>query len=148
MTDQTSPAAAKKVAMCDLQWSGERRFDLTGAGGGTVTIGGGVGPGPVETLLGALAACTCYDVLDILDKRRTPPTGIRVETRGDRAAAVPARLENASLVYHIEGADIAPEHAVRAVQLSVEKYCSVKNSLDPAMPVTWRVFLNGTDVTP
>jgi putative redox protein len=147
MTEPTT-APAKKIAVCDLQWTGERRFDITGAGGGTVTIGGGPGPGPVEALLGALAACTCYDVLDILDKRRTPPAAIRVETRGDRAAAVPARLENAELVYHVNGEGLAPEHVLRAVQLSVEKYCSVKNSLDPAMPVTWRVLLNGTDVTP
>jgi uncharacterized OsmC-like protein len=36
----------------------------------------------------------------------------------------------------------------RAVQLAVDKYCSVKMSLDPDIPVTWRVILNGADVTP
>jgi putative redox protein len=29
------------------------------------------------------------------------------------------------------------------VELSVTKYCSVRDSLDPAIPVTWSVVLNG-----
>ncbi len=144
----TAPTTAKKIARVDLAWAGERSFDFSGAGGHVVRIGAGGGPGPVETLLGALAACTAYDILDILDKRRTPPASLRIVTDGERANAVPARLVSADLVYHIDGDDIAPEHAVRAVQLAVDKYCSVKMSLDPAIPVTWRVILNGTDVTP
>lgn len=144
----TAPTTTKKVAHIELTWAGERSFDFHGAGGHVVRIGADGGPGPVETLLGALAACTCYDVLDILDKRRTPPKSVRVSTDGERAQTVPARLINAELVYQIDGDDIGPEHAVRAVQLAVEKYCSVKMSLDPEIPVTWRVILNGTDVTP
>jgi putative redox protein len=144
----TAPVATKKVARTDLTWVGERSFDVVGAGGHVIRIGAGGGPGPVETLLGALAACTCYDILDILDKRRTPPTAIRIETIGERANAVPARLVATEMTYHIDGADIAPEHAIRAVQLAVDKYCSVRLSLDPAIPVTWRIVLNGTDITP
>jgi putative redox protein len=144
----TAPAATKKIATASLTWAGERAFDVHGAGGDVIRIGAGNAPGPVETLLGALAACTCYDVLDILDKRRTPPTAMRVETIGERANAVPARVVAADMVYHIDGDAIGAEHAVRAVQLAVDKYCSVKMSLDPAIPVTWRVILNGTDVTP
>mgnify|MGYP002787210994 CR=1 FL=1 len=143
----TEPTPTKTIATISLTWAGERLFDIKGRGANTIRVGAPDCPGPVETLLGALAACTCYDVLDILDKRRTPPTAVRVETIGERANAVPARLINAELVYHIEGADIGPEHAKRAVDLAVEKYCSVRMSLDPAMPVTYRVILNGTDIT-
>lgn len=145
----TAPVTTKKIATAELTWVGGREFDVHGAGGRVMRIGAEGGPGPVEALLGALAACTCYDVLDILDKRRTPPTAVRVSTVGERATAtVPARVLNAELVYTIDGEGIGAEHAVRAVQLAVEKYCSVKMSLDPNIPVTWRVILNGTDVTP
>jgi putative redox protein len=143
----TAPGT-KKIATAQLTWVGERQFDIHGAGGHVIRIGANGGPGPVETLLGALAACTCYDVLDILDKRRTPPSSIQVSTTGERADAVPARIVAAELVYTITGDGIGADHAVRAVQLAVDKYCSVKMSLDPDIPVTWRVILNGADVTP
>jgi len=143
----TEPTSTKKTANASLTWVGERLFDIKGRDAGVIRIGAPNAPGPVETLLGALAACTCYDVLDILDKRRTPPTSMRIETTGVRADAVPARLISAEMVYHIDGADIGPEHAKRAVDLAVEKYCSVRMSLDPAMPVTYRIILNGEDIT-
>ena len=31
----------------------------------------------------------------------------------------------------------------RAVELAVTKYCSVRDSIDPAIPVTWSVIVNG-----
>ena len=34
-------------------------------------------------------------------------------------------------------------HAERAIDLAVNKYCSVKDSLDPALPVVWTLELNG-----
>ncbi len=143
----TTPTSTRKITTTSLHWAGERLFDIKGAAAGVIRIGAPGAPGPVETLLGALAACTCYDVLDILDKRRTPPTAVRIETTGERADAVPARLLSAELIYHIEGEGIGADHARRAVDLSVEKYCSVRMSLDPAIPVTYRVFLNGTEIT-
>jgi putative redox protein len=35
-------------------------------------------------------------------------------------------------------------HAERAIELAVTKYCSVRDSLDPNMPVTWSLELNGS----
>jgi putative redox protein len=34
-------------------------------------------------------------------------------------------------------------HAERAIELAVTKYCSVRNSLDPNVPVEWALELNG-----
>jgi putative redox protein len=34
-------------------------------------------------------------------------------------------------------------HAERAVELAVTKYCSVRDSLDPAIPITWSIELAG-----
>ena len=61
-------------------------------GGPTITIDntGKAEPGPVDTLLIALAACTTEDVLTILAKRRTPPTHLHIEVEGKRAQATPA----------------------------------------------------------
>jgi putative redox protein len=45
------------------------------------------------------------------------------------------------LTFRITGAGIERVHAERAVELAVNKYCSVRDSLDPAIPVDVKVEL-------
>jgi putative redox protein len=73
-------------------------------------------------------------------------SALRIEGEGIRADAVPARITSIRLTYHIDGEGIDPSQAKRAVELSVEKYCSVRNSLDPAMPIELVVILNGAPI--
>jgi putative redox protein len=47
------------------------------------------------------------------------------------------------LHYRVTGAEIDRAHPERAIELSVTKYCSVRDSLDPNMPIEWRLTLNG-----
>ena len=61
-----------------------------------------------------------------------------------RAAAVPARVTAIQLTYSITGKDIDRSHAERAIDLAVNKYCSVRDSLDPNMPIDWKLVLNGS----
>ncbi len=128
-----------------LHWAGDHRFDAGRPGGPQVRIDASAktGPGPVDTLLIALGSCTSVDIVDILEKRRTPITKLSIDVQGERVDAVPRRVVKAHLVYHIDGPGIERAHAERAVELAVTKYCSVRDSLDPAIPVTWSVVLNG-----
>jgi putative redox protein len=126
-------------------WDGEHRFDAGRPDGPTVRIDadGKTGPGPVDALLIALATCTAVDVVDILAKRRTPAESLTVDVVGHRFDGVPRRLVHAQLEYAITGAGIERAHAERAIELAVDKYCSVRDSLDPKIPVEWALVLNG-----
>ncbi len=127
-----------------VRWDGDHRFDASRLGSERVIridADALTGPGPVDTLLSALASCTAVDVVDILEKRRTPVTGLTVEVSGDRADATPAKLTRIVLSYRIRGAGIERVHAERAIELAVTKYCSVRDSLDPAIPVEWKLEL-------
>ncbi len=128
-----------------LNWAGEHRFDAGRPGGPQIRVDASAqtGPGPVDTLLIGLGACTGVDVVDILAKRRTPVESFSIEVQGERKDVAPRRVVKAHLVYRIDGAGIERVHAERAVELAVTKYCSVRDSLDPAIPVTWSVVLNG-----
>ena len=128
-----------------LQWQGEHRFDAGRPGGPQIRIDASAdtGPSPVDALLIGLGTCTGVDVVDILAKRRTPVSAFHIEVQGERREANPRRVVKAHLIYRIDGPGIEREHAERAVELSVTKYCSVRESLDPAIPVTWSVVLNG-----
>ncbi|HZK78045.1 MAG TPA: hypothetical protein VFC35_03995, partial [Gemmatimonadaceae bacterium] len=55
----------------------------------------------------------------------------------------PRRFKHITLNFTIAGEDIDRAQAVRAIDLSVTKYCSVKDSLDPNIPVVWHLVLNG-----
>ncbi len=141
-----SPAGpGRPPARVAVAWAGHHAFDVGRPGGPTVRLDGSArtGPSPVDALLSALAACTAVDVVDILAKRRTPLEALEIEAVGDRSEGTPGRLTRVELVYRMRGAGVERAHAERAVELAVTKYCSVRDSLDPAMPVTWRVELDG-----
>jgi putative redox protein len=97
----------------------------------------------VDALLIGLGCCTGVDVVDILAKRRTPVESLGIEVQGERRETIPRKVVKAHLIYRIDGEGVEREHAERAVELAVTKYCSVRDSLDPAMEITWSVVLNG-----
>ena len=128
-----------------MTWDGEHRFDVgRAAGGPTIRIDakGVTGPGPVDALLGALASCVCTDVVDILAKRRTPVESLTVDVSGTRVDGVPRRLLHVRLDIRLGGAGIERVHAERAIDLAVTKYCSVRDSLDPQLPIEWTLELD------
>lgn len=128
-----------------IAWSGDHRFDAGRPGGPQVRIDASAetGPSPVDSVLIGLGTCTSVDVVEILAKRRTPVTALNIEVQAERRESSPRRILKAHLIFRIDGPGIEREHAERAVELSVTKYCSVRDSLDPAIPVTWSVVLNG-----
>jgi putative redox protein len=140
------PVVGKPPSVVNVSWAGERRFDAgVVSGGPTIRIDANrvTGPSPVDVLLCALGSCTSVDVVDILTKRRTPPESLDVQVVGERALAIPSRVTAIHLTYRITGADVDRVHAERAIDLAVTKYCSVRDSLDPNMPIDWTLILNG-----
>ena len=147
MTDlETLPGIATAFTnTVGITWQGDHRFGARRPGGPDVTIDASAtaGPSPVDALLIALGTCTAVDVVDILAKRRTPAASLTIDVTAARADAQPKRVIGVLLTYHVAGEGIDRAQAERAVELSVTKYCSVRNSLDPNMPVRWKLVLNG-----
>jgi putative redox protein len=141
------PVVGKPPATVQITWAGDHQFDGVRLAGGPaihMDASGKTGPSPIDTLLCALAGCTGVDVVDILAKRRTPMSAMSVDVVGERFAGTPGRITKIELVYHIIGAEVERVHAERAIELAVTKYCSVRDSLDPNMPITWKLELNGS----
>lgn len=139
-----TPAPGKPPSKVTVTWAGDHRFDgarQSGSPAIRMDASGQTGPSPVDTLLCALAGCTGVDVVDILAKRRTPVESLIVDVEGERFSGVPGRVTKIHLVYRITGAGIGKEHAERAIELAVTKYCSVRDSLDPNMPISWELQL-------
>ena len=128
-------------------WRGQQRYDVSREGAPPITIDGDrvAGPGPVETLLGALAACSSMDVIEYLAKRRTPAEQLEIVVDGVRRGTTPRRLLSAKLTFHLRGNGIDVAHATRAIGLAIQTYCSVATSLAPDIVIETQLVLN--DVT-
>jgi len=128
----------------DVVWEGGKRFRGGLPGGPTLVLDGErkVAPSPVDTLLVALATCSGIDVLDILEKRRTPAESLSVHLEFSRAPTPPRRLTEVQAFFKVVTAS-EKHHVARAVELAFEKYCSVSSSLAPDIVFTWHV-----EVTP
>ncbi|MGV3631853.1 MAG: OsmC family protein [Bacteroidota bacterium] len=102
-------------------------------------IGGeGLGMRPMELLASSLAACASIDVLLILKKKRIEPQHFEVKVQARRKETVPASFETIHLIFEI-GAGDPQEQIEKAVQLSIEKYCSVAASLSQEIELTYQV---------
>lgn len=107
---------------------------------------GGTGKGmrPMQTLLAAFCGCSAVDVVSILKKQKQEITGLQILVDGERHhGKEPSVWENIDLIFDLSG-KVEPAKAFRAVQLSVEKYCSVAETLRRAGAVIhFKVKVNG-----
>ena len=143
----TAPAPAKtaaKPSLIHVEWVGGHRFETGRPNGPTARLDGEgeTGQSPPEALLSALATCVSYDVIDILAKQRTPIESLEIDVVGERVNTVPRRYKHITLNFRIGGAGIEKEQALRAIELSATKYCSVRDSLRSDLDVEWTVELN------
>ena len=150
ITREYIAAGKRRVNHVKVRWTGDQAFEAGRPERPTISIdsSGKTGPGPVDVLLCALATCSSIDVVSILEKRRTPVQSLDIDVHGERADAIPARLTHIQLDFRITGDGIERAHAENAIDLAINKYCSVRDSLDPAIPIEWTLELNGVTPTP
>ncbi|MBK8519210.1 MAG: OsmC family protein [Saprospiraceae bacterium] len=90
---------------------------------------------PMETVLLAAAGCSSIDVEMILKKMRQEVNSISVVIDGTRADEVPAVFTKIHLHYIING-NVKEGKARKAVEMSMEQYCSVSMMLAKSVEIT------------
>jgi putative redox protein len=105
---------------------------------GSPEIGGQeLGARPMQVLLMALGGCTSMDVLSILKKMRQEVRDYHVTVNGERGdGEVPAVFRKIHLHYILYG-DLDIEKVRQAIDLSMEKYCSVSAMLHHDSEITY-----------
>lgn len=129
-----------------VDWEGEAlRFTGETGKGTTIQVDGdgAVAPSPVQTLAISLAACSAADVVDILGKMRLSIEALSVRIEADRAPEPPRRYLRIAMIFEVRGPGRTEEAKVRrAVDLSMEKYCSVVHSLRSDIELVTTVVLD------
>ena len=130
--------------------SGDYGFEATDENGHIVRMdsspesgGKNFGVRPMQILLVGLAGCSAIDVLAILKKQRQEVKDYKMVVNGDREVGKePSLWQNVNIEFHLYG-DIDEGKALKAVELSINKYCSVSATLEKAgAKITYQVFVH------
>jgi len=109
--------------------------------------GSGSGFRPMQSMLAALCGCSSVDIISILKKQRQELTGLKIEADGSREEGKePSLWKEIQIDFKLEG-EVEASKAKRAVDLSLEKYCSVAETLRRAgATITYSIYLNGSKI--
>ena len=118
------------------------RLDIPVAQGGN-----GTGFRPMQTLLAAFIGCSAVDVVSILKKQKQTLVNLSVEIDGQREEGKePSLWRTIDVVFMLSG-EIDAAKAIRAVDLSIKKYCSVAETLRAAgAEIKYKIFVNDQEV--
>ena len=97
--------------------------------------GDGSAVGPMQSVLMAVAGCSTIDIVMILKKMRQGLEKIEVETEGKRREEIPRYFTGIHLHYKLYG-KVKDKKAKEAIDLSIEKYCSVSKMLEKAAEIS------------
>jgi len=134
-----------------LNWNGWSRFTGVNAGGIETAIDADnqSGASPAELLLEALGASASVVVISILEMMRTPAAKFEVTLEADRYRTEPSYLTGARMLFDVWGDCVTPDNMVRAITLSISKYCSVYHSLrdDLRLQPQFRIHATGAEAS-
>lgn len=129
---------------------GDCGFEATDANGHTIKMDtspetGGVNFGvrPMQVLLMGLGGCSGIDIVMILKKQRQTVDHFSMKIEGERQTGKePILWQSIKIIFNLKGI-IDEEKAYRACELSMNKYCSVAETLRLGGTIlTWEVKLN------
>ena len=96
------------------------------------TGGTNQGMRPMQMLLAAMGGCSAIDIITILNKQRQPLKDLKITVTGEREKdAVPSLFKTVHAHYRFFG-NLDQDKVEKAISLSIEKYCSVSQTLEKA----------------
>ena len=133
----------KQTMTAKINWAGDLTFVGYGPTEKAVVMdagkadgGLGIGNSPLELLLISAGGCAAVDVVMILQKARQDITDVSVVVSGERAEDHPRRFLNIHQKFTVKGRNLDEHRVKRAVDLSVEKYCSASQTIAQGAPIT------------
>ncbi len=128
-------------------------FEAVGAAGVGINIdanpeigGHNAGARPMEMILMGLGGCSAIDIILILQKQKQEITDFRIHIDGDREPnAVPSIFTNIRIHYALSG-NLDEQKVKRAIDLSMDKYCSVSAILNKTAVISYTFSINANSV--
>ncbi|HEY7749369.1 MAG TPA: OsmC family protein [Aestuariivirgaceae bacterium] len=126
-----------------IKWVEGRTFIGESGSGHKLVLGTAFGPegrtpgaSPMELVLIGTGSCSAYDVVHILEKGREAIEDVVVELEAERAEQDPRVFTRIHMHFVVKGRRLSREKVERAIQLSVEKYCSASAMIAKTATIT------------
>ncbi len=100
------------------------------------------GISPMEMAALSTLGCSSIDILMILEKQQQDIESFHAEVDAERADEPPRVFTDLHMHYDLRG-DVAPDKVRRAIDLSLETYCSVSNMVNKTATITYAFTVNG-----
>ena len=106
-----------------------------------------LGMTPKEMVLAGVCGCSGMDVISLLTSKfklnvqKCEVSAVSTSSEGGH----PVVWTKVEMIYDLAG-EIPVESAIKAVELSMTKYCGVSAMLSKAVPISYKVLLNGSEV--
>lgn len=121
----------------------EMHMEASNAEGGKIRMDGKTqigglegGFSPMQLLLAGAAGCSAIDIIGILEKQKQPLEDLRVEVDGDKqSAGTWSEFKTIHLKFIFTG-DLDEKKVARAIDLSLNKYCSVSKALEKGSEIS------------
>ncbi len=94
-----------------------------------------------ELLLAGAGSCAAWDLVEILRKQRQDLRDLRVEVEGEQHAEPPWPYQRIVVRFVVTGVALDEGRVRRAVELAVDRYCSVISTLRGVATVTSQVVI-------
>jgi len=132
------------MAEASVRWTGGRTFIGVDSTQHAVLLSSpaeGIGMKASELLLVALATCSSYDVVSILEKKKINLSKLEVAVSAEQDAEPPWAFNKIHLRYVMAGEGLTEAEAEKAIQLSESKYCSVAATIREKAEITWECLV-------
>lgn len=104
---------------------------------GSTSIGGLEGGfSPMQLLLAGAGGCSAIDIIGILEKQKQNLKDLKVEIEGDRQKKDTYSEFTTIHMHYIFTGDLDKQKVERAINLSLDKYCSVSKTLEKTSEIT------------
>lgn len=127
-------------------------FEASGMSGVLVQIdaaedigGHNAGARPMELLLMGLGGCTAIDVLLIMKKQRQLVEDLKISVSGERGKIEGTQMtpfRRINVHFKFVGTNISEEKAQKAIEMSMDKYCSATAQLSASAEITHTFEIN------
>lgn len=138
-----------------VKWVEERTFVGESGSGHKMVFGTAYGPdgrtpgpSPMEMMLIGAGGCSAFDVVHILEKGREAIEDCIVELDAERAETEPKVFTRIHMHFVVKGRGLAPAKVQRAIDLSLQKYCSASAMLAKTAAITHDFEIVDTTAAP
>lgn len=128
------------------------QFIGSASSGHVIVIDGGpemgandAGIRPPELLLLALGSCSAMGMISILKKEKQCITGCEVRVKSEQEKEWPKRFKKIEMEFIVKGRNLSLGAVKRALELSMEKYSTVKATLEMPAKINFGLTILKTD---